>query len=142
MVSVPSGLEFEAVRNRAEQKMMPKDEIHIEELELNAQVGVDETERAQFQRLTVTLILQPLNQFRDLEDALERTVDYAAVCAELKRFVAQRRDRLIETLANAMAEHLLRRFSLQQVAIELRKFALPQTRHVAVRLTRAAPPLA
>jgi dihydroneopterin aldolase len=37
-------------------------------------------------------------------------VDYAAICEELKRFGSDRQDKLIETLAHEMAEHLLATF--------------------------------
>ncbi len=114
----------------------PNDEIRIEELELRARVGVPDEERARPQRLTVSLILQPPGNFGDLGDDLSRTVDYAAVCEELRRFVADRQDRLIETLAHEMAEHLLRTCDLARVELELRKFILPETRFVAVRVAR------
>lgn len=115
----------------------PNDEIRIEELELFALVGVSDEERAQPQRLTISLVLQPRNSFCDLGDDLARTVDYAAVCAELRRFVAGREAKLIETLANDMATHLIARFPIARVELELRKFVLPETRFVAVRVTRA-----
>ena len=63
----------------------PNDEIRIEELELIARVGVPDEERAQPQRLTVSVTLQPRNRFGDLADDLARTIDYAAVCADLRR---------------------------------------------------------
>ena len=113
-----------------------RDEIRIEELELMARVGVPDQERAQPQRLTVSLVLQPRNQFGELADDLSRTIDYAAVCEELCRFVSDRQDKLIETLAYEMAEHLLRRFDLLRVELELRKFVLPETKYVAVRVAR------
>jgi len=121
--------------------MLPNDEIRIEELELTARVGVSEEERAEAQRITVSLVLRPRTSFARLEDDLSRTIDYTAVCAELKKFTATRSDKLIETLADAMAEHLLSRFSLRDLEVEVRKFVLPETRHVAVRVFRAAPPL-
>jgi dihydroneopterin aldolase len=114
----------------------PNDEIRIEQLELMARVGVPDEERAQPQRLIVSLILQPPDSFHDLKDELRATVDYAAVCAELQRFVADRPTKLIETLAHGMAEHLVRRFELARVELELRKFVLPETRYVAVRVAR------
>ena len=116
--------------------MQSKDEIRIEELELMTHVGVPDEERAQPQRLTVSLTLQPRHSFADLGDDLARTVDYAAVCAEVRSFVSGRRDKLIETLAHEMAQHLLRTFALARVELELRKFILPDTHHVAVRITR------
>ncbi|HEY2801676.1 MAG TPA: dihydroneopterin aldolase [Chthoniobacterales bacterium] len=114
----------------------PNDTIHIEELELSARVGVPEEERAASQRLTVSITLQPRHDFRALDDDLARAVDYAAVCEELRNFVAERQDKLIETLAAKMAEHLFKRFAIARVDLELRKFILPQTRFVAVRVTR------
>ena len=99
-------------------------------------VGVPDEERAQPQRLTVSLVLQPRTRFGDLGDDLSRTVDYAAVCEELRRFVSDRQGKLIETLAHEMAEHLLRSFELVRVELELRKFVLPETKYVAVRVAR------
>ena len=117
----------------------PDDEIRIEELELLARVGVPDEERAQPQRLTVSVIVQPRNHFGELADDLSRTIDYATICAALREFVSGREDKLIETLANEMAEHLLRRFELVRVELELRKFILPETKYVAVRVTRGMP---
>jgi dihydroneopterin aldolase len=114
----------------------PGDEIRIEELELMARVGVPDLERAEPQRLTVSITLQSGRAFGDLGDDLAQTIDYAAVCEDLRNFVAPRADKLIETLAHEMAEHLLRRFGLARVELELRKFVLPETRHVAVRVIR------
>ena len=60
----------------------------------------------------------------------------AAVCEEMRCYVAGRQDKLIETLAHEMAEHLLRHFELVRVDLELRKFILPETKYVAVKVTR------
>jgi 7,8-dihydroneopterin aldolase/epimerase/oxygenase len=117
----------------------PNDEIRIEELELMARVGVPAEERADPQRLVVSITLQPLHSFGDTGDDLSRTIDYAAVCAEVRRFVGRRQDKLIETLADEIAAHLLRQFKLLAVELELRKFVLPETRYVAVRVARGRP---
>jgi FolB domain-containing protein len=116
---------------------MPNDEIRIEELELMARVGVSEEERAEPQRLTVSLILQPGKAFAELDDDLGQTVDYATVCQELKRFVSKRQDKLIETLVHEMAEHLLASFEITCLELEVRKFVLAETRFVAARVTRS-----
>ena len=115
---------------------MANDQILIEELELTARIGVPDEERAQSQRLTVSLVLEPETDFRDLVDELARTIDYAAVCAEIQASSPTRQDKLIETLAHEMAEHLLAKFALRRVELELRKFILPETRFVAVRIAR------
>jgi 7,8-dihydroneopterin aldolase/epimerase/oxygenase len=53
--------------------------------------------------------------------------------------VGRRQDKLIETLAHEIAAHLLRQFKLLAVELELRKFVLPETRYVAVRVARGRP---
>ena len=114
------------------------DAIRIEELEIFAKVGVPDEERANAQRLTLSVTLVPRIPFAELNDDLARTVDYATVCVSLAEFASGREDRLIEALAEAMAKHLLERFELTRVELELRKFILPQTKFVAVRLVREA----
>jgi dihydroneopterin aldolase len=115
---------------------LPNDEIRIKELELMARVGVPDEERAQPQRLTISLVLQPRRPFGELGNDLTRATDYAAVCAEVRHFVSGRQDKLIETLAHETAEYLLRKFDLVQIELEVRKFILPETRYVAVRVVR------
>lgn len=112
------------------------DAIHIECLELAARIGVPDEERAQAQRLTVSITIWPAEGFSALQDQLANTVNYAAVCREVTCLVAGRTDKLIETLAGAIASHLLAAFPIARVQIELRKFILPDVKHVAVVLTR------
>jgi dihydroneopterin aldolase len=124
------------------ENVSPNDEILIEDLELFARLGVPDEERSAAQRLTISLRLELRHGFGALDDELARTVDYAAVCAELRDFVQTREDHLLETLADVMAEHLLARFDLARVTLELRKFILPETKYVAAKVTRAAAPSA
>jgi dihydroneopterin aldolase len=116
--------------------MLPSDQIRIEDLELTASIGVTDAERSQPQRLSVSLVLEPRHSFDAVKDDLSRTIDYAVVCSALRQFAAQRQVRLIETLANEMAALLIREFDVRRLELELRKFVLPETRHVAVHLVR------
>ena len=112
------------------------DQIHIEGLEVLANIGVPEEERAAAQRLNFNITLWPMLEMGDLADEVERTVNYAAVCGEVKNFVEQRKDKLIETLANALALHLLARLEIRRITIELRKYILPEVEFVSVTVTR------
>ena len=112
------------------------DLIHIEQLELAARIGVPDEEREQAQRLTASITIWPLIGFGQMGDRIESTVDYAAVCGEVKQFVAARSDKLIETLAEEIALRLLGSFPVRKVRLELRKFILPDVSHVAVVLVR------
>jgi len=112
------------------------DVIRIERLEVLANIGVPDDERASAQRLTFNLELFPARPLADLNDEIGRAVNYAAVCDEVKKFVGQRRDKLIETLANALASHLLETFEIRRVTVELRKYILPDVEFVSVSVTR------
>jgi dihydroneopterin aldolase len=115
------------------------DAIHIQALEVFGHIGVPEEERAKSQRLTFNLTLWPLRSLTELDDEIGRAVNYAAVCGAVKNFVAPRRDRLIETLANALALHLLDQFEIRRVTVELRKYILPEVEFVSVTVTRERP---
>jgi dihydroneopterin aldolase len=112
------------------------DAVHIEGLEVFAQVGVPDEERSAAQRLSFHLTFWPQRPFSELNDEIGKAVDYANVCAEVKRFVESRRDKLIETLANALAFHLLEAFQIRRITVELRKYILPEVEFVSVTVTR------
>jgi dihydroneopterin aldolase len=118
--------------------MFHQDEIHIASLELSACVGVPDDERARPQRLTVSLTLRPARGFSDLDDQLENTLNYAAVCAAVRDLARARPRRLIETLAGEIAATVLTSFAgCVSVDVELRKYVLADTDYVAVRLSRS-----
>jgi FolB domain-containing protein len=110
--------------------------IHIHQLEVMTRIGVPDEERATAQRLTFNVTLWPGRPFGQLNDDIDRAVNYAAVCVEVKKFVETRSDRLIETLADVLAQHLLGLFALRRITIELRKYILPEVEFVSVQITR------
>jgi len=112
------------------------DLILIDSLELSAQIGITAEERAEPQRLTVNLQLQPLRNFSNLDDRIENTVDYFKVCAAVKKLAVHPPRNLLETLAEDIARELLASFPLQAIEIELRKYILPDTGFVAVKIHR------
>ena len=108
--------------------------IHIEQLEIHVRVGVPDCERAQAQRLILNVTFWPKSS--GPRDDIADTVNYSEVAASLKQFVGQREYRLIETLAEETAGHLLGCFPLRKVAVEVRKFVLPDADHVSVTAIR------
>ena len=115
---------------------MEDDSIRIQQLEVLAHIGVPEDERAFPQRLPLNLTFWPMRSTEELHDEIGHAVNYASVCEVVKRFVGQRRDRLIETLADALAAHLLEAFEIRRITIELRKYILPEVEFVSVTVTR------
>lgn len=115
------------------------DQIHINQLEVFAHIGVPDKERSAPQRLTFSITLWPVRPMSNLNDEIGRAVNYASVCAETKKFVAARCDKLIETLADGLAFHLLEAFEIRRITVELRKYILPDVEFVSVTVTRERP---
>jgi len=118
----------------------PADSIHITALELSARVGVPDEERNEPQRLTVNISIFPKRGFAGLEDRIENTVDYFALSRRIKQLAAERPRKLIETLGEEICACILEEFAVSGVALELRKYILPDTEYVAVRLCRGTLP--
>ena len=110
--------------------------ISIVDLEVFYRVGVPDAERAQPQRLLLTVVLAADFAAAAQSDALADTLDYYAVTQRLLKFGEGREWRLIEKLAADLADRLLAEFPPSAVTVEVKKFIIPQARHVAVSLTR------
>ena len=112
------------------------DTVLVRGLELRACIGVTDAERQTPQRLTVSLVMEPRQGFDGLADDLALTVNYAAVCRVVRALAGTGHRRLLETLAAEIADAILGQFACAAVEVELRKYVLPDTEHVAVRLGR------
>jgi 7,8-dihydroneopterin aldolase/epimerase/oxygenase len=114
------------------------DRIHIEGLEVLTHIGVPAQERATQQPVMVSISLWPFHESRDITDKIENTVNYSVVAEETKNFICDQSVNLIETLADRLAMHLLKKFPIQKVTVEMRKFPLKDARYVSVTVTRTA----
>ncbi len=112
------------------------DQIIIQDLEVFYRVGVPAAERAGPQRLLLTIELERDFSAAARADDLAETIDYDLLCRRVSGFGEGRDWKLIETLAVDLAAMILREFRPAQVAVEVKKFVLPQTRWVAVRVNR------
>ena len=115
------------------------DEVHIEQLEVSSVIGVSEHERKTPQRLTINISFWPRRQTRDMEDKIGETINYAIVAEQTQKFVHDEAVNLIETLADRLAAHLLRKFPIQKITLEIRKFPLEHAKYVSAKVTRSAP---
>jgi 7,8-dihydroneopterin aldolase/epimerase/oxygenase len=86
------------------------DVVFIEALEVDALIGVYDWERRMRQPLLLDIGIEFDNRAPAVDDALELTVDYAEVCAEIRRHVDTSAYALLETLLERLAAHLLKQF--------------------------------
>jgi FolB domain-containing protein len=113
------------------------DTILIQDLEVHYRVGVPDAERADPQRLLLSLKIS--SDFREaaIADDLTKTIDYYAVTRRLLALGNDRSWKLIETLAEEIAGIVLTEYGAAKVVVEIKKFILPETRHVGVRIERS-----
>jgi len=121
------------------ESQLVSDEIHIEQLEVSSVIGVSEHERKTPQRLTINISFWPRQQTRDMEDRIGETINYAVVAEQTQKFVHDEAVNLIETLADRLAAHLLKKFPIQKITLEIRKFPLEHAKYVSAKVTRSAP---
>jgi 7,8-dihydroneopterin aldolase/epimerase/oxygenase len=71
------------------------------------------------------------------EDRIERAVDYSAACTRVAALTREGRFQLVETLAEQIAELLLREFPVQRVRVEVEKpEAIAEADSVGVSIER------
>jgi FolB domain-containing protein len=108
-------------------------EILIDSLRVKTWIGVPDAERMEAQEIEIDIRIQPKRNFAEMQDDINLTVDYAAVCQRVSELAAERPRRLIESLAQEICEMILKEFAATSAEVEIRKFILPEPRYVAVR---------
>ena len=112
------------------------DKIVINELEVFYHIGVPDEERANPQRLLLTIEMEHPFQKAAAEDDLNQTINYFAVAQRLLTFGTGRSWKLLETLAVEIAQLILTEFRAAGVTVEIKKFIIPECRHVSVSIHR------
>ena len=112
------------------------DTITLCDVSVSYCVGVPDEERAQPQRLLLTVAIERDFRAAAAGDDVRQTVNYFEVSRRLIHFGEGRSWKLIETLATDIAAMVLDDFSAAAVTVEVKKFILPEARHVSVRLRR------
>ncbi len=118
------------------------DTVFIEGFEVEAVIGVHAWERRMRQPLVFDVEIAYDNRPPAASDALADTVDYAEVCALLRRGAEGCDCELLETLLERLAAGILREFAhAQAVALRVRKPAAARalgsaTLGIAIRRSR------
>jgi FolB domain-containing protein len=114
-------------------------QIRIVDLEVFYRVGVSRAERAAPQRLLLTIEMNHDFAKAARSDRLSQTIDYHALAQRLLTYGKGRSWKLLESLVWELADFILAEYRPQSVFVEVKKYPLPQARHVAVSLTQSRP---
>jgi dihydroneopterin aldolase len=115
---------------------MTPNKISIVDLEVFYRVGVPDAERAHPQRLLLTIELTSDFSAAAESDSINDTIDYFAVTQQLLKFGTSREWKLIEKLADEIADTILKDYKPQSVSVEVKKFIIPQTRYISVQIKK------
>jgi FolB domain-containing protein len=112
------------------------EKITISDLAVLYRIGVPDAERAKPQRLLVTIDLVGNFNQAAAGDDLAKTINYYDVCQWVIHFGTGREWKLLETLASQLADAILAQFNPAHIRIEIKKFIIPEARHIAYELQR------
>jgi len=113
------------------------DLIRIVDLEVWTYIGVPEEERARPQQLLISLDLTvDCIAQAAITDDVSRTVNYYDVAQQVKALCVKCPRKLLETLAEEIAAELLANQSIKHLTLEIKKFILPDTQYVSVKIER------
>jgi 7,8-dihydroneopterin aldolase/epimerase/oxygenase len=112
--------------------------ITIVDLEVSYNVGVSDEERAQPQRLLISVEMEFDFSSAAMSDRLTKTIDYHVVAQRLLAYGKDRSWKLLEKLVTEVADLVANEFHPQSVFVEIKKFTVPQARYVSVSLSRGA----
>lgn len=98
---------------------MKMDNLMIKALCVETQIGVYAWEQQIKQKLYLDITI-PI-EFKDCEDKIENTLDYAKVCQAVTHFMGSKSFQLIETVANEVASLIQQEFKVQQLSVAVTK---------------------
>jgi 7,8-dihydroneopterin aldolase/epimerase/oxygenase len=100
-------------------------------------VGVPDEERAQPQKLLLTVDMTYDFSSAAVTDRVTKTIDYFEVAQKVIKLGEGRNWKLIEKVATDVADLVLNEFHPEAVTVIVKKFPIPQASHVSVSLTQS-----
>ena len=82
-------------------------------------IGINDYERKNKQKVIVDITI--FHDFLNLDDDIEKTVNYSDIYKFTKKFISGTNYNLIETLGNNLAKKLIKKFNIKKIKIELFK---------------------
>ena len=115
------------------------DRILIKDLRLRCIIGINEFERREKQDVTINVVIWSDFTEAAMTDDISKTVDYKEITKGIIKLVEGSEFRLVETLAERIAESCLKHARVEKVRVTVEKpGALRFARNVGVSILRKA----
>jgi len=122
-------------------RQTPIDIIFIHDLKIEAYIGAYAWEQQVKQTLVFDLDLGFCIQKAAMSDAINDALDYAVLSQHLHEYLSDKKFALIETMAEKVAEFLLKTFALPWLKIKITKLGtITRAKAVGVIIERSATP--
>ncbi|MGC1182324.1 dihydroneopterin aldolase [Legionella sp.] len=95
------------------------DTLHIKALTVSTKIGVYAWEQRVNQPLLIDISMD--SDFSVCNDDLNNTIDYASLCETITHFVESKSFRLIETVANEIANLIKQKFKVSHLTVAVSK---------------------
>lgn len=116
------------------------DKIFLERLEVPCIIGIFDWERKIKQTVWIDLEMPVDARKAAAADSIDATLDYKGIAKRTVHFVSRSSFQLIETLADKLAELLLKEFKLREIRLRVSKpGAVRGSRNVGIEIYRKAP---
>ena len=116
------------------------DKLRITGLEVSTKIGIRAWEQQVLQRLSIDLELEIDASRAARSDAIADAVDYGVIARDVADFVRASTFRLIETLAERIAQRVLDSFPVSRLKVCVHKpGAVPGARDTSIEIERARP---
>jgi 7,8-dihydroneopterin aldolase/epimerase/oxygenase len=116
----------------------PPRRVFVRDLEIIASVGVFEVEHRYEQRVVIGLDLTVKDNYDGVSEKLAEVLDYSVVVADVEQVVQSRHFKLIETLAERIAEVCLKDPRVISVRVTVEKpDIMPSCRSVGIEIERS-----
>jgi 7,8-dihydroneopterin aldolase/epimerase/oxygenase len=113
------------------------DRIVIKDLDVDAHVGATKAERARAQRLLITVELECDLAAAGRTDRVASTTRYDVVADMIRTVATGCPHKLVEAVAEEIAEVILARKMALAVTVEVKKFSIPRSQYVSIQIHRA-----
>lgn len=110
--------------------------IKIKNLRISTKIGLPKEERQILQSLNANIKIYFNIKLKSLNDNIDKTINYFEVCQHIRLFCQNNSFKLIETLADKLANEILQHFSAIKVDIELKKYIIADTDYISFSFTR------
>lgn len=115
------------------------DRIFVTDLRVDAIVGIWDWERAMSQSVSIDLEMAWDIRPAAEKDDIDKTLDYRTVSKRVSAFIQESRFRLIETMAEQVADLIQQEFGVTWLTVKIHKpSAVRGARDVGVKIERGA----